>query len=186
MPLTDIENHKTAGAIAHRVLVVENDAEFAASVRTLLERNGYEVYTAKDGGQAQSVFVMRQPDFVVLGLILPNETGFEVCERLKQTNAQTPVLVLSAIDMDDARDLAKRVGADRYLTKPVSDEALLAAIRETSEAVWQKTHSDKPKDEGRVRFECACGKRFKVSPSHRGKSLTCPSCAEPVIVPRHD
>lgn len=186
MPLTDAENRNSSGAIAHRVLIVDQDAEFAAAVRELLERNGYDVRTAKDGGQAQSGFVMRQPDFVILELILPGESGFEVCERLKQTNAETPVLILSVIDMDDARDLAKRVGADGYLTKPVQSDVLLAAIRDTAEEVWQRVHSDQPREEGRVRFECACGKRFKVSVSHRGKSLTCPSCGEPVVVPRHD
>jgi len=167
-------------------LLVEDDVDTANFVKELLEKFRYRVTVAKDGGQAHASFVMHKPDFVILELILPGESGFEVCERLKQTNAETPVLILSVIDMDDARDLAKRVGADGYLTKPVQSDVLLAAIRDTAEEVWQRVHSDQPREEGRVRFECACGKRFKVSVSHRGKSLTCPSCGEPVVVPRHD
>lgn len=172
--------------VVNRVLLVEDDPETAAVMKSLLESQHYTVILAKDGGQAQSSFVMRKPDMVILDLILPGESGFEICERLKQTDPQVPVLILTAMTLDDARNLATRVGADAYLTKPVRGEQLFAAIRQTAEAVWARFHTDGRREQGEpVRFQCGCGRRFKVSPSHRGKQLTCPSCGEPVMVPRH-
>lgn len=175
-------------AIVHRILVVDDEADTAVFLKTLLEKNGYEAVLAKDGGQAHSMFVMRKPDLVLLDLILPGETGFEVCERLKALERSVPILVLTAIDMDDARNLAKRVGADAYMTKPFEPDTLLKKIRSTAEEVWSRSRAEAEAGnrEAPVRFSCRCGKRFKVSRQHRGKTLTCPNCGEPVHVPRHD
>jgi DNA-binding response OmpR family regulator len=131
---------------------------------------------------------MKKPDFVILDLILPGESGFEVCTRFKQTDRFVPVLILSAIELDDSLQLARRVGADCYLTKPFEPDVLLRSIQETAQAVWKRAHNEGVEDlhERRIRFSCSCGKRFKVSHAHRGKTLTCPSCGEPVMVPVHD
>lgn len=179
----------TTQAVVNRILVVDDDADTVTFLRTLLERRGYDVFVAKDGGQAHSMFEMRQPDLVILDLMLPgNETGFEVCERLKQLRKHIPVMILSAVDLERARNLAKRVGADAYLNKPIEPTLLLDEIQRTAEAVWMQAHSESkgPESSAAVRFACRCGKRFKVSQQHRGKTLSCPSCGEPVIVPRHD
>jgi two-component system, OmpR family, response regulator len=168
-------------AITNSILVVQD--EDAAFLKEYLEQHKYRVTIAKDGGQAHATFVMRKPDFVILGLILPGESGFEVCQRMKQTNGTIPVLILSAIDLDDARALADRVGADGYLTKPFDPEELLAKIKEIAIRNWEKTHVEHAKEEKRIRFLCRCGKRLKVSPIHRGKTLSCPECGELLTVP---
>jgi len=170
-------------AIANFILVVEDDEEEAAFIKDFLERHKYRVTVAKDGGQAHATFVMRKPDFVILDLILPGESGFEVCLRMKQANGTIPVLILTAIDLADARALADRVGADGYLTKPFDPDELLRKIQEVAVRNWEKTHGEQTKEEKRIRFSCRCGKRFKVSPIHRGKTLSCPECGEPVTVP---
>lgn len=189
----DSSDPRFADVIINRVLLVEDDADTAEFIKTMLEREKYTVFVARDGGQAQSFMFMRKPDFVILDLILPGETGFEICERFKQTEKELPVLVLSAIDMPDARALAKRVGADNYLTKPFEPQVLLDTIKQTARTVWLRTHGELVEEreissagDDRVRFKCKCGKKFKVSPTHRGKSLTCPNCGESVIVPRHN
>ena len=173
-------------AIAHQILLVEDDADTAEFVKALLEKSRYRVTIAKDGGQAHASFVMHKPDFVILDLILPGESGFEICERMKNHDKTVPVMILSAIEMEEAYNLASRVGADGFMEKPFDPDELLANIESIAESVWSRFHSDRAKPEGRVRFQCRCGKRFKVSESHRGKSLTCPECGEPVIVPKHD
>ena len=185
--IVDTAHNLTAsGAIAHHVLLVEDDAQTAQAIKSVLEKNGYEVIIAKDGGQAQSAFVMRKPDFVILDLILPGESGFEVCQRIKQTNETVPVMVVTAIDMQDSRDLCSRIGADGYLTKPLTPDTLLERIPQIAQEVWERNHGVTPKEERRIRFNCRCGKRFKVSSVHKGRTLTCPDCGEPLIVPRHD
>ena len=171
-------------ALAHQILVVEDDPDTAAFMKELLEKFRYRVTIAKDGGQAHSSFVMHRPDFVILDLILPGESGFEICSRMKQSDKTVPVLILSVIDMDDAFQLAERVGADGYLAKPFDPNELLEKIESIAETVWARDHGRQNKPEGRVRFQCRCGKKFKVSETHRGKSLTCPECGEPVIVPK--
>ena len=186
MATDGLRDHNTLVALAHQILLVEFHQESAAFLKQLLEEHGFSVTIAKDGGQAHASFTMRRPDFVILELILPGESGFEVCDRMKQTEELVPVLVLSTIDMPDSRDLAARAGADGYMTKPYDPDELIENIHKIAETVWRRTHTDQPKETGRIRFTCRCGKKFKVSPVHRGKSLTCSRCGEPVMVPRHD
>ncbi|MGE3315173.1 MAG: response regulator [Planctomycetaceae bacterium] len=183
MALDELDRLSTTGSVAHYILLVEDDEETANFLKELFERHKYRVAVAKDGGQAQATFVMRKPDFVILDLILPGESGFEICQRMKQTNETIPILILSQIELHDARVLAERVGADGYMTKPFDPTALLEKVEEIAQRVWRKTHSDERREEKRIRFSCRCGKRFKVSPAHRGKTLTCPECGERVEVP---
>ncbi len=177
------------GAIIHRVLIVEDDPDEREFLKGFLTRKRYDVDVARDGGQAHSAFTMHQPDFVILDLILARESGFEVCERMKQINQNIPILILTAIDMDDARDLAFRVGADGYMTKPFDPEELVTRMTEIGDQVWRKSHgleSSRVSDD-RVKFHCPeCGKRMKVKAVHRGRTLNCPQCGQPVVVPRHD
>lgn len=165
------------------VLLVEDDVDSANMTKLILERHGMSVKVAKDGGQAQSSFVMQKPDFVILDLILPGETGFEICDRLKHSDETIPILVFTAIDSEESRALATRVGADEYLTKPVDPERLVATIHRVAKTVWSRTRLGETKDSDRIRFACICGKRFRVSSAHKGRSMTCPQCGEPMTVP---
>ena len=176
----------SAGALAHHILLVEDDPASADSLKALLELNGYRVQVAKDGGQAHSAFRMRRPDFVITDLILPGENGFELIDRMKREDESVPVLVLSAISLEDSRSLSERLGADGYITKPTPPDTLLAEIKDIAQRVWERTHHGSQKEEKRIRFNCRCGKKFKVSPVHRGRTLTCPDCGEPLIVPRYE
>jgi hypothetical protein len=96
--------------------------------------------------------------------------------------------MVTAIDLDDARNLAKRVRADAYVTKPYNPAELIHTIHEAAQELWLKYRDNKPAESAiePVRFACKCGKRFRVNPVHRGKTMTCPQCGETVFVPRHD
>lgn len=175
--------------MVNRILVVEDNKDEADFLKTFLVEKKFTVEIAKDAGQAQVAFTMHLPDFVILDVILPNEvSGFEVCERMKKENPFTPVMMLTAIDMDDARALASRVGADGYLTKPYDPDELLGQIHSIAEDVWKRRHlGTRPETDEKVRFNCGeCGKRLKVKSSHRGRTLNCPRCGQPVVVPIHD
>lgn len=165
------------------VLLVEDDVDSANTSKLILERNGMSVKIAKDGGQAQSFFVMHKPDFVILDLILPGETGFEICDRLKHSDRSVPILIFTAIDSAESRSLASRVGADEYLTKPVTGDRLVSTVRKVAKSVWLKMREEEELESDRIRFSCICGKRFRVSTVHKGRSMTCPQCGEPMTVP---
>lgn len=174
------------GAVVHHILVVDDDQPTALFLKTFLESHGYVVTVAKDGGQAHSCLVMKKPDFVILDAILGGETGYEICDRIKQQEKTMPVLFLTGIDLEESRDLAWRVGCDGYLTKPFDPDLLLKSIKTIAESLWQKSHGVQAPKETHVRFHCQCGKKFKLAEMHRGKTMTCPECGEVITVPRHD
>ncbi|RMG34578.1 MAG: response regulator [Planctomycetota bacterium] len=174
-----------AAPLVHRILLVEDNEQTRKAIRDFLKSRGFDVITARDGGQCHSAFQMRKPDFVILDLILPGQNGFELCNWMKRHDETVPILVLSVIDLPESRDLATRAGADGYLIKPVDTSVLLATIHSVAEEVWAKFHGMSERDRSRIRFSCPCGKRFRVSASHRGRTLTCPDCGEPLTVPHH-
>lgn len=175
-------------SIVNHILVVDDEQDTALFLKKLLEEHSYHVTTAKDGGQAHSSFSMHKPDFVILDLIMPQESGFEICERMKQKESNVPILILTAIDCPESRHLAKRVGADGYLLKPFDPDELLEMIKEISNDVWEHDHQISPKEnlDERIHFFCPCGKKIKVRTKHRGRTMTCPSCQEALVVPLHD
>lgn len=172
--------------IPHHVLLVGKPDAEQARLKRDLEARGFHVSLSKDGGQAHASFVMRKPDVVLLDLLLPGESGFEVCEWMKRTEPGIPVVILTELDLPEARELAEHVGADDYLISPCDGNQLVEQMKIANQKTWEKTHLEQPKEPGRVRFQCRCGKKLKVSSTHRGKSMTCPSCGEPLMVPRHD
>ena len=178
-----------ADIIVNRILVVDGNRTEAESLKSFLEEKRYSVEISKDSGQAHAACTMHIPDLVITDVIFPNEvSGFEIAERMKQQNPHIPILMLTEIDMDDARDLASRVGIDAYLTKPFDGEELMEQIKVTAEAAWRRRHfGDAELDSEKVRFMCSeCGKHLKVKGAHRGRTLNCPRCGQPVIVPVHD
>jgi len=179
-----VDTGVSGGAVTQNILVIDDNEETCEFLTEILERHGYAVRTARDGGQAHSTFAMYKPDMVLLDLILPGESGFEICERLKAQRENIPVVVLSAIDLESSRNLAAKTGADGYLAKPIRESELLETIKSISEATFRRAHRDRSKDQGAIRFSCRCGKRFKVSVQRQGKMMTCTSCGDPLTVPR--
>jgi CheY-like chemotaxis protein len=166
-----------------KTVMVVDEPDHARFVKTILQEHGYAVDTAKDGGQAHATFMVRKPDFVILELVLPGESGFEICERLKKLDKTIPVLVLTEVDLDAARNLAARVGVDGYLTKPFDPDVLLEMIPELGEAVWERTHGGQTEEKGTIRFHCRCGKKISMRLRDKGKAMRCPRCQERVDVP---
>ena len=175
-------------ATVSRVLLVFDDPAEVEFLKALLGRHQMYVDIARDAGQARAAFHMHPPDFVLSEAILPGGvSGFELCERLKQGNINIPVIMLTEIDMDDARDLAKRVGVDDYVTRPYDPEDLIGRIHEVAEAVWKRRHfGESDSDDAKINFTCTeCGKKLRVKSGHRGRTLNCPRCGQPVSVPFH-
>jgi DNA-binding response OmpR family regulator len=110
-----------------KVLVVEDDAQILRVLRLELEHEGYTVDTASDG-LAGLEKALKEPDLVILDLMLPKMDGLEVCTRVR-AKSNVPIIMLTAKDRIPDRVSGLDLGADDYLTKPFSVEELLARVR---------------------------------------------------------
>jgi len=110
-----------------RILVVEDDAQISRVLRLELEHEGYGVDIAADG-LAGLEKALKEPDLVILDLMLPKMDGLEVCKRIR-AKSRVPIIMLTAKDRIPERVAGLDTGADDYLTKPFSIEELLARVR---------------------------------------------------------
>jgi DNA-binding response OmpR family regulator len=123
-----LDSTRAHDAAAPRVLVIEDDQTLAEVVATYLQREGFVVEVATDGGSGLARAISTQPDLVVLDLMLPVLDGFEVCRRLRQV-VPIPVIMLTARGEEDDRIAGLELGADDYLTKPFSPRELTARVK---------------------------------------------------------
>lgn len=110
-----------------RILVIEDDAQITRVLRLELEHEGYAVETAGDGLSGLEK-ALKEPDLIVLDLMLPKMDGLEVCTRVR-AKSRVPIIMLTAKDRIPDRVSGLDTGADDYLTKPFSVEELLARVR---------------------------------------------------------
>ena len=114
-------------AISYKVLVIEDDAAISRVLQLELQHEGYEVELARDGLEGLEK-ALKEPDLVILDLMLPRMDGMEVCKRLR-AKSNVPVIMLTAKDRVPDRVAGLDIGADDYLTKPFSTDELLARVR---------------------------------------------------------
>lgn len=110
------------------VAVVDDDPFVLRGVRRLLASAGFAVETYGSGADFMNAVTIVEPDCVVLDLHMPGTSGFDVQTRLAQSGCATPVIVITGDDSPEARSRALRLGAAAYLSKPVDEATLLAAI----------------------------------------------------------
>lgn len=112
----------------YRVLVVDDDEQLLALARLALSRNGVEVETAKTSEEALDLFKGVEPDLVVLDVVLPDISGWEVLRRIREESG-VAVMLLSGRDSDVDKARGLDLGADDYLTKPFSFLEFEARVR---------------------------------------------------------
>ena len=114
-----------------KLLVVDDEKEFADLLKKRLEINGYEVVTAHDGQEGLEKVKAEKPDLIILDLMLPKIDGYKVCGLLKRDNRfrHIPIILFTARAQEADIKLGQEVGAEAYLTKPYVSETLLAEIR---------------------------------------------------------
>ncbi|MBT2284712.1 response regulator transcription factor [Paenibacillus polymyxa] len=111
------------------ILIVDDDEKIVSMLRRGLAFEGYEVQTASNGAEGLSKLMDKEPDIVVLDVMMPQIDGFEVCRRLREAGSKVPVLMLTAKDEVQSRVTGLDTGADDYLVKPFALEELLARVR---------------------------------------------------------
>jgi len=116
--------------VTKRVLIAEDERNIAESLRFLLTRAGHEVGLAVDGTQALAMVRRRRPDALVLDLMLPGLSGFEVLKELR-ADAETrtlPILMLTAKGQATDRQTAEDLGVDAFVTKPFANDEVIATV----------------------------------------------------------
>lgn len=119
-----------------RVLLVEDEPNIIEAIRFILSRDGWRVDTHSDGATALEAVARTAPDVVILDVMLPGKSGFDILRDLRAAEATRalPVLMLTAKGQVKDRDLAGQIGADRFMTKPFSNDDVLNCVRELAGA----------------------------------------------------
>ncbi len=115
-----------------RVLLIEDEPNIIEAIRFILSRDGFAVDTHSDGSTALQAVQAKVPDLVILDVMLPNRSGFDILRDLR-AQAETenlPVLMLTARGQKKDREMAERFGASRFMTKPFSNSEVLKSVRE--------------------------------------------------------
>ena len=111
-----------------KILVVDDEQPIADILRFNLEKEGYQVVCAYDGGSAVELAFSEQPDLILLDLMLPVKDGMDVCREVR-SRLNTPIIMLTAKDTELDKVLGLEMGADDYVTKPFSTRELLARVK---------------------------------------------------------
>ena len=125
--------------MSKRALIVEDDANIAELLRLYLGKDGFETMIAADGGKAESIFDLFQPDVVLLDIMLPVKDGWQVCRDIR-AKSSTPIIMLTAKGELNDKVSGLEMGADDYMTKPFEVKELLARVH----AVMRRTDADAP------------------------------------------
>lgn len=112
-----------------KVLVAEDDALTRQGLVEVLNSEGYEVFQASNGVAAVSIFRERNPDFVCLDIMMPGQSGYDVCREIRAANADIPIIFISAKSEEIDKVVGFELGADDFIIKPFGLRELVARIR---------------------------------------------------------
>jgi DNA-binding response OmpR family regulator len=129
-----------------KILVVEDEPEMQRGLRDNLEFEGYEVKIIGDGKEGLETLTSESFDLILLDVMLPGMSGFDVCKKARSQGVTTPIIMLTAKGEEVDKVLGLEFGADDYITKPFSLRELLARVK----AVLRRTPADKTSKETKI------------------------------------
>ena len=132
-----------------KILVVEDDRSILTGLEELLSSEGYDVVSVPDGRSALERYREEKPDLLLLDVMIPEKSGFDVCRDIRREDPRTPILMLTAKGQEVDRVVGLELGADDYIVKPFGVAELLARIRA---ALRRSRLSDGSSPEGEARF----------------------------------
>lgn len=113
-----------------KILIVEDDKNLCETIKLSLESEDYEVLAANDGREGFQLGSQEKLDLIILDLILPSMTGFEICKKLRETGIKVPIIFLTGEKREEIdKVMGLELGADDYLLKPFGMRELIARIR---------------------------------------------------------
>jgi DNA-binding response OmpR family regulator len=131
-----------------KILVVDDDSNIAELLRLYLEKEGYEVFTANNGGDAVKVYKEKEPDLMLLDIMLPVLDGWQVCREVRKFS-EKPIIMITAKGETFDKVLGFELGADDYIVKPFEPKEVMARVK----AVLRRTGGADKQDIKEVRFD---------------------------------
>ncbi len=113
----------------YKLLIVEDQADLAKGLEVNLKKEGYAVSKAGSGEEALKLVTQENPDLIILDVMLPGMSGFDVCRQLRSKSIEIPIIMLTAKSEEIDRVVGLELGADDYMTKPFSLRELQARVR---------------------------------------------------------
>ena len=111
------------------ILLIEDNRDYARTLQSNLEREGYEVSVASNGVEGLQLAKAQQPDLIILDLMLPAMNGFTVLQRLRDEGREAPVLIMTALGTEEEKLRGFGLGADDYVVKPTGLLEILARVK---------------------------------------------------------
>lgn len=117
--------------MAKQVLLIEDEPNIIEAISFILSRDGWTVKTHSNGADAVELVKQRQPDVLILDVMLPGKSGYDILRELRDDpiSAGVPVLMLTARGQTKDREIAERAGCDAFMTKPFSNADVLETVR---------------------------------------------------------
>jgi two-component system response regulator VicR len=147
------------------ILVADDETNITDVCRRYLEREGYTVLVANDGIQALELWHQHQPCFIILDLMMPGKTGWQVCDEIR-AQQEVPIMMLTARGDEPDRLLGLTMGADDYITKPFSPRELVLRVKNIMRRSQTNLSAAKPAVSGSLVFE-----EMTITPEQRRVSL---------------
>ena len=121
--------------MSHKILIVDDEPNIVISLEFLMKKEGFEVAVAGDGEAALAQVAAFQPDLILLDVMMPKKSGFEVCESLRAdpAHAGLKIVILTAKGRETEVAKGLAIGADAYVTKPFSPKALAVQVKQLLE-----------------------------------------------------
>lgn len=123
-----IEQLRNTSTTKKRILIVEDEPSLIFTLRDTLENEKYIVNVAENGQEAMDILEKSIPDLMILDIMLPGMSGFDVCKAIRTKNLSFPIIILTARDQEIDKVTGLNIGADDYITKPFGVKELLARI----------------------------------------------------------
>lgn len=130
-----------------KILVVEDDIAILTGLMDLLSGEGFEVFSARNGVEALRLYEKEKPDLVLLDIMIPEKSGYDVCREIRAGEQTVPILMLTAKGQEVDKVVGLELGADDYIVKPFGVKELLARIR----AALRRANGKSNKKEGLVK-----------------------------------
>ena len=143
-----------------KILLVEDDVKISSFVKLGLEDQDFHVTAVYDSQMAEKVLAGKEFDLIILDIILPGQSGFELCKKIRETGATVPILMLTSLDSVDDKVTGLNFGADDYMVKPFSFKELLARINALTRRSSEKFNSQTIRISGVV-LDAATKKVFR-------------------------